>query len=77
MFNAKLMRELRIKRGMNMMDLAVALHGLGQSRSLPTLRSWEKGKVQPRVNDVLAIAQALRVQFVVLMSPFTPNLKRT
>jgi len=67
MFDAKQMRTLRERRKMTVMELAVALSNIGHPRSLPTIRTWEKGKVQPRADDLIALAQVFGVKVLTLL----------
>jgi len=69
MFDGKKMKQARKRKGLSVFALAAELYGAGHPRSTPTLRAWEAGARQPRVNDLAMLAKMLDVGIPDLMRP--------
>ena len=61
MLNHKRLKQLRELRELTVFELAVELCNAGRARSLPTIRAWEAGRIQPRVDDFVTLARVLNV----------------
>ena len=62
MFDGRKAKELRVARGWTVMDLVARLYAAGHPRSMPTVRKWEAGRIQPRTDDLAALARVLGVE---------------
>ena len=69
MFDGTKLKQARQRKGLSVFALAAELYGVGHQRSTPTLRAWETGKRQPRVNDLAILAKMLDVDISDLMEP--------
>jgi transcriptional regulator with XRE-family HTH domain len=61
MFDHRKFEQLREAQDLTLFGVAAELHHNGHPRSVPTVRSWAEGRIQPRVDDLVAVAGVLGV----------------
>lgn len=62
MFDHRKFEQLREAQDLTLFGVAAELHHNGHPRSVPTVRSWAEGRIQPRADDLVALAAVLGVR---------------
>ena len=60
-FNSKMLRVLRDKESYSRTDVVLKLHDLGCRTNHQSLGDYENGKVSPRIDSIIALAEVYKV----------------